>query len=400
MARALVVTQFYAPEPCAAAHRIEALARALRSTGMDVTVVAPMPSFPAGRVHEEYRGKLFVREIRDGISVRRLLHVATARRYGRYLAWLSFAFVATLYALFTARADVVVVSSPPITLALPALALRWLRGSRLIVDVRDVFPDLPIQMGEWSSDGWFARVVGAVATRLYAAAELVVAVTPTALERIRTRSGTTPVLFAPNGRDNVEAHRGTIKRRNGEFVATFTGNMGIANGLDLLLDAAKLLRDEDLRVALVGAGADYDRIKVRIASEGIENVDVYGVLPRAEAVGALAESDASIVVLRDGINESIPTKIFDAFAVGCPVVLSASGEARRVVADAAGGVCSAPGDAESLADALRRLAGDRALARALGLSGLRYARDYDREQIMNVLATEIASRAEAEWLTA
>ncbi|HEY9085685.1 MAG TPA: glycosyltransferase family 4 protein [Candidatus Tyrphobacter sp.] len=394
--RALIITQFFAPEPCAAAHRMEAMTKALHDRGLDVTVLAPMPSFPSGRIDAAYRGKFFLREDRDGAEVIRLLHIATARRYGRYLAWLSFAALATVYAvLFAKKADVVIMTSPPITLAFPAIAVRLLRGSRLVVDVRDVFPDLPIQMGEWSENGLMARLVGGLVNRLYALASLITPVTPNAVERVRTRAGDTEVLLAPNGWDRVEAHKGVIKRRNGEFVATFTGNFGLANGLDLLLDAAKLVARDEIRIALIGGGADCSHVVARIQNERIDNVDYYGVRSRAEAMGALAESDAAVSVLREGITECIPTKLFDAFAVERPVVLCASGEARRVVSEAAGGLCSAPGDPESLADALRRLAGDRNLANALGVSGRRYAAAFDREVIMAVLAERIARILEA-----
>jgi colanic acid biosynthesis glycosyl transferase WcaI len=392
MARALIVTQYFHPEPCAAAHRMEALARALRDSGMDVTVIAPMPSFPSGQIDAAYRGKRLTREDFHGIEVVRLRHVATARRYSRYLAWLSFAGLASIYGVFrAARADVVIMSSPPITLAIPAMAVRLLRGSRLVVDVRDVFPDLPIQMGVWKERGLMARVIGALARRLYALASLVVAVTPTALAQVRRRAGNAPVVLSPNGCDRVRPRSGTIKRRNGEFVATFTGNMGVANGMDLLLDTAKLVQDEEIRIALIGGGADYEHVAGRIQAERIPNVDYYGVVPRDAAVGALAESDAALVILREGIAESVPTKLFDAFSVACPVVLSASGEARRVLTETVGGVCSAPGDAESLADALRRLAEDRELARALGDSGKQHARRYDRDRIMSALAARIAA---------
>lgn len=391
MQRALIVTQYYAPEPCAAAHRMEALARALHARGFHVTVLAPMPSFPAGRIDPAYRGKLFMREDADGVEIVRLLHVATARRFGRYLAWLSFAALATVYALaFARRPDTVIASSPPITVTVPALMVRLLRGSRLVVDVRDVFPDLPIQMGVWKEKGRMARLVGAYVERLYAAATLVVAVTETALGQIRRRAKRAQVLLAPNGCDAIRPRSGVIKRRNGEFVATFTGNMGIANGMDLVLDAAKLVESDDIRIALIGGGADYEHVASRVRDENISNVDLYGVVPRDRAVGALAESDAALVVLREGIGESIPTKVFDAFAMQCPVVLSAGGEARRIVADSVGGICSAPGDAESLADALRRLACDRALAKSLGSSGYRYGAQRDRGAIMASLAETIA----------
>jgi colanic acid biosynthesis glycosyl transferase WcaI len=388
--KVLVITQYYHPEPCAGAHRIESLAQAMAAAGMHVTVVAPMPSFPAGRVDAAYRMALFHRESTGGITVVRLRHIATVRRFGRILAWLSFALLASLYTMLSRRADVVVISSPPITLALPGLVARYFRRSRLVVEVRDVFPDLPVQMGAWKERGALARLVGALVDRTYAAASLVVAVTPTAIAQVRRRAGNTPVFLAPNGCDWVAPQSGVIKRRNGEFVATFTGNMGLANGMDVLLDAAKLVEPHDIRIALVGGGADRAHVAARIAKENIANVDLYGVVSREHAVGALKDSDAAIVLLREGINESIPTKLFDAFAVGCPVVVCAAGEARRVVAESAAGICSAPGDAESLADALRRLACDKPLARSFAHAGSRYVANLDRGMIMRDLVREIA----------
>jgi glycosyltransferase involved in cell wall biosynthesis len=398
MARVLIVTQYYEPEPCAAAHRMQALATALHARGVEVTVVAPMPSFPSGVIEASYRGKAFVRQFCDGVEVVRIRHIATVTRHGRYLAWLSFAMLSAIYGVCCARRpDIVVMSSPPITLAIPAIAVRVLRGARLVADIRDVFPDLPVQMGVWNPRGRLARGVGWLAERLYAFAALVVAVTPTAIAQVRRRcKAATTVLLAPNGCDRVDPAAGVIKRKNGEFVATFTGNMGVANGMDLLLDAAKRVAEEEIRIALIGGGADYEHVVSRIKHERIENVDLYGVVSRERAVGALAESDAAIVILREGINESIPTKLFDAFAVECPVILSASGEARRVVIESAGGICSAPGDVDSLADALRRLAADPPLARAFGRSGRRYAGTFDRETIMGTLASRITALAEPE----
>jgi glycosyltransferase involved in cell wall biosynthesis len=390
----LIVTQYFFPEPCAAAHRMESLARALRDRGMEVTVLAPMPSFPSGRIDAAYRGKLFLRDTRNGVAVVRLRHLVGTTRHGRYLAWLSFAALATLYATFCAkRCDVVVASSSPIAVAIPAIAVRVLRGARMVADVRDVFPDIGIQMGVWRENGCIARIVGAFAEWWYSQSSLVVAVTPTALEQVRRRAGKTRAMLVPNGCDRAVPRGGLIKRRNGEFVATFTGNMGVANGMDLLLDAAKRVAKDEIRIALVGGGAEYAHVASRIESERIENADLYGVVSREEAVGALAESDAALVVLREGINESIPTKLYDAFAVECPVVLSASGEARRVVTESVGGICSAPGDPDSLADALRRIAADRELARALGSAGRRYAAAFDRERIMTALAEHIAELA-------
>lgn len=387
--RILIVTQFYAPEPCAAAHRVEAFARALARRGNAVRVLCPLPSFPSGTIDARYAGK-WVSQERDGaIEIIRVRHIASAGRGGRLLAWASFAVLASCYVLFAPAFDIIGMSTPPISVGIPAWIGAVARRARLIVDVRDVFPDLPIQMGLWREKGLMARAVGAFARALYRRASVVSVVTQTALERVRRREPSAPIVLAPNAGDPV-APQAPGALQGGRFVAAFTGNMGLANGLDVLLDAAKRVAGEGIVVRLVGGGADLSRVRARIRNESIHNVQLLGVLPREQAVGVLAESDACIVILRKGIEESVPTKLFDAFAVGCPVILSAAGEARRVVESSGGGICCAAGDALALADGLRALADNPALRERLAVAGRAFARQWgDRTRVMDALAISV-----------
>ena len=392
----VIITQYYAPEPCAAAHRVQALAHALAARGDRVKVIAPHPNFPTGTIHQRYRNHAIIDEQDGPVRVTRLRHIATAQRFARFLAWSSFAILSAFYVtFFTRRLDCVIISSPPITLALPALAARFIHRAKLVVDVRDVFPDLPVQMRAWAERGFFATTIGALAKFLYRTAALVVVVTPTALERVRAREPRANILLAPNGADRITPAIGIIQRKNStktapEFIATFAGNMGLANGLDTLLDAAKLVASQNIRIVLIGGGADLDHVQHRITEESITNVELRGVLSREQAVGALQESDASIVILREGIEESIPTKIFDAFSVACPVVLSAGGEAQRIVEEARGGICAPPGNPHALADALIELQKSPNRARTLGLNGQKFVHErYDRERIMSELSARI-----------
>jgi glycosyltransferase involved in cell wall biosynthesis len=396
MPRIALVCQFYAPEPCAAANRVAALARALAADGNDVHVFTAMPSFPDGVIPAPYRGLRHAVE-RDGrITVERVWTYAspTARPGNRLLNWASVAAgIAVRLVATRARFDLVVVSSPPITLAAPALIAAFAHRAPLVVDVRDVFPDVAVKMGAWKAGSPIVRVVGRVADALYARAALVVAVTETARDEIFARGvSDAKLVLAPNGFDAIEpAADAPYDAVSGVRDVVYVGNMGLATGLDVVLDAAAALRaDPSIRFVLIGGGADAARLRARVDAESLGNVLFTGTLPRAAALRALADAALTVVPLVATIADSLPTKLFDAMLVGTPVVLSAAGEARRLVERARAGLAVTPGDGAALAAGIRRVLDDPELAAGFRAAGPPFVRaNYDRGAVMTRLAERI-----------
>lgn len=395
MRRIAIISQFYPPEPCAAANRIAAMARAFAAAGNRVRVYTALPSFPDGIVAEGYRGRGTVRE-RDG-DVEVLRVPAWARGPGspgnRVLNWLSVALgIAVRIVAERERFDLVVVSSPPITLALPALAGAFAHVAPLVVDVRDVFPDVAVKMGAWKPDAPITRIVGAVADALYRRASLVTCVTESAREEIVARGvPAARVLLAPNGFDPVEpAGEPAATPLAGVRDVVYVGNMGLATGLDVVLDAAARMRDDAVRFVLIGGGADAPRLRARATGEGLRNVVFTGPLPRERALAALAGATLTVVPLVATIADSLPTKLFDAMLVGTPIVLSAAGEARRLVERSETGIAATPGDPDALVAAIRLLLDDDALRARLAANGPDFVREnYDRAAVMAGLAARV-----------
>jgi glycosyltransferase involved in cell wall biosynthesis len=398
MLRVAIISQFYPPEPCAAANRVAALARALADAGNDVRVYTAMPSFPNGIVAEEYRGCGHAVERDGALTVERVWACAPGLGLPgeRVLTWLSVALGIALRAgAVSERYDLVIVSSPPITLALPALLAAFAHRAPLVVDVRDVFPEIAIAMGAWKAGGRPARLVGRIADALYRRAALIACVTASARDEILAR-GVPPVKLAlvPNGFDAVEpARQGATVPLPGVRDVVYVGNMGLATGLDVVLDAAGFLRDDpSVRFVLVGGGADAARLRRRAQAERLDNLLFTGPLPRAVALRALADAAVSVVPLVASIADSIPTKLFDAMLVGTPIVLCAGGEAQRLVERSQSGLCVAPGDARALAAAIRGLLADGELRVRLGAGGPGFVRaHYDRAAGMRLFAERIAT---------
>ncbi len=394
--RIALISQFYPPEPVAAANRVAAMARAFAAAGHDVRVYTGMPSFPDGVIAPPYRGARHLVELDGAVAVERVWTYASATSLpgNRVLNWLSVAHgIAHRIAGAKERFDLVVVSSPPVTLALPALLGAFAHVAPLLVDVRDVWPEIAVAMGSWTADSPVAKLVGRVAGALYARAALITCVTETAREQIVAR-GVDPakVLLAPNGFDPiVPAAQAPTVPLPGVRDVVYVGNMGLATGLDVVIDAAVLLRaDETIRFVLIGGGADAARLRVRAASAGLTNVVFTGPLPRADALRALADATATVVPLVATIADSLPTKLFDAMLVGTPIVLSAAGEARRLVERADAGLTVTPGDPAALAAGVRRVLDDDELRARYRANGPPFVRaNYDRAAVMTRLAERV-----------
>ncbi len=350
-----VLTHFFPPEACAAATRVQSLEDALTRAGHEVTVITTFPSFPLGRMRRADRFKAIERKTVGPHRTVRVFSLLAPLPASRLVHWLSASVSFTLCMLLTReRYDAIVVSMPPITLALPALAAARRHHAKLIVDIRDVFPDIAIAMGEWKRDGRLARAAEAIMRRVYRRADLIVAVTPTALEQIAARGiDRSRLMLARNAAEEVPA----VPRpaRNGrQFTAIYAGNLGLATDVDLLLDAAARLKDDGIQLEIAGGGALANTVRERVQEEHLTNVVLSGVLPRQRALEHIAAADVALVPLRAGITESVPTKIYDALSVACPVIVAAGGEAASEGASL-GATCTPAGDADALADAIREL---------------------------------------------
>lgn len=309
----------------------------------------------------------------------------------RGVAFLHYAARATGLAVF-GRFDVVVASSTPLTVVLPALTARVLAGTPFLFEIRDPWPELPRAMGEGSRPLWAA--MGALATLACRRAAAVVALSEgmaaTALAR---GAAAERIAVVPNGCDlglfgpNALPWRPAAAAA-GEAIAVYAGAHGRANGLDALLDAAAWLQARDersVRLVLVGEGAEKPRLRARAAAEGLANVTFLDPLPKRALAQLLAGSQVGVQCLAaiPAFAEwTAPNKLMDYLAAGLPVVSNLPGRAARLLAEGPCGVPVPPGDAAALGAALAALAADPGHRAALGAAGRAQAeRRWDRRRL-------------------
>jgi glycosyltransferase involved in cell wall biosynthesis len=367
--RIAYLTQYFPPEMGAPQVRIPEMMRPLIAQGHRVTILTGMPNYPTGRIFPGYRRLLMKTETLDGMRVVRVwlyptLSVGFLRRLFSHM---SFVVSSAFFGLFClGRQDVILVESPPLFLALTARFLSLFGRGPYIAVVADLWPQVAIDTGMLRS-GFGIRVARWLEAMLYRNGRAVFTQTPKQAEDIRTRFPGIPVhvtsggvdtgKFGPPLRDPAVRDAYGV---DGKIGVLFLGLHGFAQGLDVAVEAAALLRDRpNLRFVLVGDGVEKEKLQARARSLELPNLTFYDPIPRAQVPALLASMDIALVTLRRGVPlGTIPTKLYEAMASGLPTALAANGEAADLVRGEGVGFAVAPGDARGLADALARLASD------------------------------------------
>lgn len=405
--RILLISQYFAPEVTAASMRLEPFAAGLAARGHDVEVICEIPNHPEGIVREGYRGRLVRRRRTQGFSVRhvwvRASPVKTQR--SRLLFYGTYASMATLAGIGTRRPDVVLGSSPPLPGAVAAMVVARLHRVPWVMDVRDPWPEAAVALGELGNQ----RVIAAlerVEKKLYESAAAIVTVTEPFRRDIAGKvAKPAKASIIPNGTTDAWIEAGTREEDRSQlgmpedrFVLTYAGNVGIAQGVEALIETAELL-DDDFQVQVVGSGPRLEQIRERAATLPPGRVAFRGVVPPERAARLLRASDASVVPLGRVAerHRSVPIKLFDFCAVGRPVVLAAAGEAARMANEFDAALCVPPEDPAALAAAVRRLRDDRELRARLAEQGRAFAERNLREdgvdRLAQVLEGVVAGRA-------
>jgi putative colanic acid biosynthesis glycosyltransferase WcaI len=376
----------------APAARVSAMARRWVALGNRVTVVTAFPNHPTGEIPDRYRGMWRLEEDDAGVRLRRAF-IYPAPNRGVWLRSLSYASFAvssvTEGYLVEERPDVVVATSPQFLVAMSGWSVSRLKGAPLVVEIRDLWPDSIAAVGALPPDSLALRGLRVAERFVYRQADLVVSVTHSFVDHIRANGGRRVVVI-PNGAD-PEVFRPiedtlVVRRRYGlgsRFVACFAGTIGMAHGLETVLEAAEILRDDGRFLFwLVGDGARRAELEREAQRRGLGNVRFEGQVSREEVPKILATSDVALVLLKpDPLFETVlPSKMFEAMAAGRPVILGVGGEARRLLEESGGGVPIRPGDAAALVEAVRSLASQPEGAVAMGSRGRefvlrRYAHD-------------------------
>ncbi|MFJ4066644.1 glycosyltransferase family 4 protein [Pseudomonas sp. NPDC089996] len=358
--RILLLTQWFDPEPT---FKGLVFARELVAQGFEVEVVTGFPNYPGGKLYSGYKVKLIQREVIDGVKVTRVpLYPSHGQSgIGRVLNYASFAATSLLYGVFGARKpDVIYAYHPPLTVGMSAALIRLFRRVPVVYDIQDMWPDTLKATGMFSNEKAL-RLVSRVCDWVYRRVDQIVVLSP-GFKRLLIERGVSAakidVIYNWCAEDMVRtadaAKPGNFPESD-TFRVLFAGNMGKAQALDALMDAAAILKQRAANVSLVflGGGVEVTRLQNVAQQRLLDNVTFLPGVPMAEVGAYLASADALMVHLKKDplFTITIPSKTQAYMAAGKPLIMAVEGDAAQLVRDADCGVIAEPQNPQALADA-------------------------------------------------
>lgn len=393
--RTLLVTHYFPPEMGAPQARLSELARHWTQAGDDVTVLTGMPNHPTGIVPPDYKGSVRRTEHVDGYRIVRTCLYATPNEglARKTLSHLSFMTTSVLLGgRKSGPADVVVASSPTFFILLSAWLLARIKHARLVVEIRDLWPAIFVQLGVLTSP-FLIRLLERLELAVYHAADAVVVLSEGFRDDLIGRGiPAEKVSTIYNGVDlerfGPHVERTDLTRRHlgagpNDTLVLYIGAHGISHGLTSVADAAAKLDGTPVRFAFIGEGAQKRSLGAHVKALGVTNVTLLPGVPRDEVPAILAASDICLVPLRDVplFKTFIPSKMFEHLGANKAVIGALAGEAAGILAEA-GGVVVPPEDSAALADAILDLAGNPQRRCDMGEQGRRYVEEYFDRRIL------------------
>ena len=355
------------------------------------------PNFPSGKLYPGYRVRLLQKETIAGIPVVRVPLYPEHSRSGfkRAINYLSFAFAAAvLGGGAISKPDVLFVYHPPLTVGIPAYILSRLWRIPFVYQVQDMWPETLSATG-MLNNAIVLRMIGWFAKWTYTKAAAICVISPGFRANLIGKGvPADKVHFISNWVDPEAYYVAASDPDLGEkfalsnrFNVMFAGILGAAQGLEVVLEAAKLLRDlKNFQFVLIGDGIALEGLKKTASDQNLSNVLFLGRHPQERMPSLYAFADALLVHLKNDplFSITIPHKILTYLASGKPILAAVAGDAASVVTQADAGIACPPSDPKALADAARKLycAGREELQR-MGLNGRRAAQDlYSRDRLV------------------
>ncbi|TVP52862.1 MAG: glycosyltransferase WbuB [Halomonadaceae bacterium] len=365
----LLVTQYYWPEP----FLIHSLVEHLVKQGNGVTVLTGKPNYPDGNVFPGYQQQGLQEEDYKGLA--RVARVPLRPRNGGggknlLLNYLSFITSGLRYFPGLVKGqhfDVILVFAPsPITSAIPAIWLKWLKGTHLAIWVQDLWPESLGATGFVRSP-LLRRVVGWLVRGIYACTDTLLIQSRAFHEPVARYANREKIVYYPNafalsGTESSDADPlppELAEVLDNSFCAVFAGNLGTAQSIETLVKAAvHLQKHPQCKLVLVGSGCMLDWAKARKAELGLDNLILAGRYPMSMMPQIFARAGALIVNLRGDeiFSYTVPSKLQAYLAAGRPIIAALNGEGARIVLEAGAGTACPAEDAVAMAHSIQSMA--------------------------------------------
>ena len=391
----LVWSQYFWPE----GFQINCVAKSLLDKGVEIEVLTGKPNYPNGAILPGYRAWGCQQESHEGIRINRI-PLLTRAGGGWWLAlnYLSFVLSGLLVAPWMLRKkqfDVIFVYAPsPILQAIPAIFLGWLKGCPVVLWVQDLWPESLVATG-YVRNRYVVGAIRQVVRYIYGHVDLLLVPSRAFEEPVRVLASATPIVYHPNSVDNSFAVPGVgdapdIAGLGDGFSVMFAGNIGTAQAVQVIVEAACLLREyADINFFVLGDGSRWGWMQQEAQRRGLGNVHLPGRFSVKAMPGLMQKASALLVTLADQpiFAATVPNKVQAYMAAGRPIVACLNGEGARLILEAQAGLTAPAEDSQALADtilSLYRMSSDE--REAMGANGRKYYQThFDHDHLVGQL---------------
>jgi len=386
----LFITDNFPPEFNAPAARVYEHVREWVKKGVEVTVITCFPNFPFGKVFDGYKNKLYQVENIDGIKIIRVWSYITANKgtFKRTLDFLSFAFTSFIAGLFV-KADIIIATSPQFFTTWSAYLLSKIKRKPWVFELRDLWPESIKAVGAFKSEK-LIKFLEKIELALYKDANVIVAVTEAFKRNLISRgidgdkikiipNGANLELFSERAKDQELLEKLNLK---GKFVVGYIGTHGMAHGLDFIVKCASKVMDDKIHFLFIGDGAEKQHIVNLAKKLHLKNVTFLDPVDKKAVPQYLSVIDIALVPLKktETFKTVIPSKIFEASAMGKPVLLGVDGQARELIEKYKCGLFYEPENEEDFLKKLLLIKNDVKLYKKLQEGCKKLAEDFDRKR--------------------
>ena len=399
----LILTQYYPPEIGAPQNRLHELAIRLKKKGVQVEVLTALPNYPKMEVFEGYRNRQKREETIEGITVHRSwIYVSPSKSIiARLLNYFSFVWSSYWRGRRLQSFDYLMVESPPLFLGYSAMALSKKLNAKLIFNVSDLWPESAEKLGLVTNKG-LLKMAYKLEKKCYKASALITGQTQGIVNDIKQRFPEKKVSWLPNGvdisfYDPDKIPDSDFRKVNGfkdeDVIFFYGGILGHAQGLEIIIEAAKGLENTNAKFVIQGAGPEKENLIALHKKYALKNIHFFEPVAKTEMPGILKSVDIAIVPLKklDLFKGAIPSKIFEALAMKKPLLLGVDGEARKhFIENARAGLFYTPEDADNLKKQVLYFLENPNETKNMGERARNYVADvFDRNKIAEGLYDEL-----------
>jgi len=379
--RVLLITQYFPPEIGAAASRWGDYTKILIEKGHKVTVLCEMPNYPHGLFYEGYKNKWYLKETKSpNFVVIRSAAGANDRKtiLKKIIHYLVFMFSGIINVMKIKNYDFVIVSSPPLFTGMIGVFLQKFKSVPFWLDLRDIWPDSAIALKQIKKN-WVYFFGKKLESIIYNSATGFILSVPGFKNYIKIKYKNQkhkPILPLINGVSNnfikiVESKKIKPDKR---FTVLFSGNMGLAQGLETIIEAAKLVDKYPIDFRLIGNGICREKLELKVKHMDLKNVIFNDSVSRFELIKWIKKSSICLAPLINSslFQTALPSKMFEYMACGRPVIVGIKGEAEEIIKISKAGIVVEPENPILLSKAIINYYENFNQCISDGINGMRY----------------------------